>query len=700
MAITLFRHNQEAYRAVRTLLEKENRAAVVHPTGTGKSMVAFYLIQQQTQWRFLWLSPSEYIVRTQLENVQKADPEADFSHVQFMTYARLMLLPDKTLAELQPDCIILDEFHRCGAEMWGEGVQRLLEMYPQAKQIGLSATKIRYLDHQRDMVEELFDNHIASEMTLGEAVVRGILPAPRYVTTIYQYQQGLERYQQRINKMRSRRQRDRSEQYLQALRRAMENADGLDKVFQRHLTDKNGRYLVFCSGVNHMKEMHARTKEWFGAVDEEPHCYFVYADSAESSEAYNAFRNDESNHLKLLFCVNMLNEGVHVEGVSGVILFRPTVSPIIYKQQIGRALTAGTTAEPLILDVVNNAENLYSIGSIQQEMEDAVMRLRGEGQDDLIVRENFTVLDQVKDCRELFEQLEESLFIDWEEYYQAATQYWQEHHHLQIPQRYVTADGKCLGGWLFRQRRIYTGSIPGKLTEAQVQRLEDIGIVWESLKDAAWDEHFDAAKRYFDEHGDLDIPSAYLDENGFALGKWIIQMRMKYQRLDELTDREKEQLTRLESIGMIWNCFGSRWNTYLECARRYYAAHGNLMVPADYKTTDGIALGRWIFAMRAARRGTAPARKLTPEQITQLDSVGMYWGDIKEERWRQMYSAAHEYYQVHGDLSVRKNYVTEDGLSLGVWLMNQRARRKKTEGTEQAMPVERVELLDAIGMKW
>ena len=71
MAITLFRHNQEAYRAVRTLLEKENRAAVVHPTGTGKSMVAFYLIQQQTQWRFLWLSPSEYIVRTQLENVQK-----------------------------------------------------------------------------------------------------------------------------------------------------------------------------------------------------------------------------------------------------------------------------------------------------------------------------------------------------------------------------------------------------------------------------------------------------------------------------------------------------------------------------------------------------------------------------------------------------------------------------------------------------
>lgn len=432
MAITLYKHNQEAYRAVQTLLKKENRAAVVHPTGTGKSMVAFYLIQQQAEWHFLWLSPSEYIVRTQLENVQKADPDADFSHVQFMTYARLMLLTQEAMSELKPDCIILDEFHRCGAEMWGEGVRRMLEMYPQAKLLGLSATKIRYLDHQRDMVEELFDDHIASEMSLGEAVVRGILPAPRYVTTVYQYQQGLERYRQRISTMRNRRQRDRSEQYLQALRRALENADGLDKVFQRHLTDKSGRYLVFCSGVNHMMEMHAHTKDWFGGIDEEPHCYFVYAYSTESSEAYDAFRKDDSDHLKLLFCVNMLNEGIHVENVSGVILFRPTVSPIIYKQQIGRALTAGITAEPLILDIVNNAANLYSIGSIQQEMEDAVTRLRGEGQDALIVRESFTVLDQVKDCRVLFEQLEESLFIDWEEYYQAAVQYWQAYNHLQI----------------------------------------------------------------------------------------------------------------------------------------------------------------------------------------------------------------------------------------------------------------------------
>jgi len=452
-------------------------------------------------------------------------------------------------------------------------------------------------------VEELFEGHIASEMTLGEAVVRGILPAPKYVTTIYQYQQGLEKFQQRINTMRSRRQRDKSEQYLQALRRAMEHADGLDKVFHQYLTNQSGRYLVFCSSVNHMKEMHAHTKEWFGGVDNDPHCYFVYADNAESSEAYEAFRKDNSDHLKLLFCVNMLNEGIHVEGVSGVILFRPTVSPIIYKQQIGRALTAGATAEPLILDIVNHAENLYSIGSIQQEMEDALTRLRDDGQGELIVCESFTVLDQVKDCRVLFEQLEESLFIDWEEYYQAAFRYRQEHGDLLIPQRYVTEDGKCLGAWLNSQRNIRNGNKAGKLTEVQIQRLENIGIVWESFTDAAWEEHFVEAKRYLDRYGDLNIPSNYVDGQGFALGKWLTRMRLKHQRLAELSNKEKEQLTRLEQIGMVWDCWDNRWEVKFACARNYFESYGDLLVPADYKTSDGTALGQWIFTMRSIRRG-------------------------------------------------------------------------------------------------
>ena len=56
----------------------------------------------------------------------------------------------------------------------GAGVQRLLAMYSHSKVLGLSATAIRYLDNQRNMVEEIFEGNIASEMTLGEFIVRGI----------------------------------------------------------------------------------------------------------------------------------------------------------------------------------------------------------------------------------------------------------------------------------------------------------------------------------------------------------------------------------------------------------------------------------------------------------------------------------------------------------------------------------------------
>ena len=68
------------------------------------------------------------------------------------------------------------------------------------------------------------------------------------------------------------------------------------------------------------------------------------------------YLTDKSDHLKLLFCIDMLNEGVHVEGIDGVILLRPTISPILYLQQIGRALSTGKgkNVRPVIFDVVNN----------------------------------------------------------------------------------------------------------------------------------------------------------------------------------------------------------------------------------------------------------------------------------------------------------------------------------------------------------
>lgn len=700
MSVALYPHQEQAYKAASRMLAEHGRAAVIHPTGTGKSYIAFKLIENHPNAVFLWLAPSEYIFRAQRENLQRTNPECSLESVLFRTYASLLYDAQAELTSLHLDYIILDEFHRCGSEHWGAAVRRVLSEHPQAKVLGLSATHIRYLDNQRDMAEELFNSCIAMEMTLGEAVVRGILPAPKYVTTVYQYQQNLERYERRVSAIRNPRSRDRSERYLQALRRAMAQADGLDRVFARHMTDRHGRYIVFCASVEHMREMRSHAEAWFRDVDEEPHCYQVYAENAEASAAYDAFRQDDSEHLKLLFCVNMLNEGIHVAGISGVILFRPTVSPIIYKQQIGRALTAGGTSAPLILDVVNNVESLYSIDAIGQEMLDAAFRLRAEGHDDLIVRERFEVIDQVKDCRKLFEQLEGSLHIEWEEYYQAAVRYREEHGDLLVPQRYVTEDGKCLGRWLTTQRRIHSGSKAGVLTGEQEMRLEALGIVWDDLRRFSWESCCREAEAYFKAHGNLRVPQDYVTEDGCRLGQWLANMRTRYRELKEAdrTEAIQEQIQRLEAIGMEWNTMDARWEMYFEEAKRYAQEHGDLLVPREYVTESGLKLGVWISNQRSKRKNPA-SNGLTQEQVERLDAIGMVWDGVQDKRWMQYYLAAKSYYETNGNLRVSKKYVTQDGLKLGVWLINQRqVVQQQTSRTFGSL--KRIRMLNDIGMIW
>lgn len=263
MAIALFEHNRIAYEAAVSLLNETGKAAVVHPTGTGKSFIAFKLCEDNPDKRICWLSPSAYIYETQLENLCAAANGWQPENVTFLTYTKLMGMADEELTELQPDYIILDEFHRCGAEMWGAGVQKLLSAYAATPALGLSATAIRYLDNQRDMADELFDGNVASEITLGEAIVRGILAAPKYVLSVFSYQKDLERYKARVRRAKSKAVRDEAERYLEALRRALEKADGLDIIFEKHMTERTGKYIVFCANKEHMDAMMDKVSEWF-----------------------------------------------------------------------------------------------------------------------------------------------------------------------------------------------------------------------------------------------------------------------------------------------------------------------------------------------------------------------------------------------------------------------------------------------------
>ena len=642
VALRLFEHNEKAYKSAVQMMEQYGKAAIVHPTGTGKSYIAFKLIEDNPEKVVIWLSPSEYIFKTQLESLKKNDPDFPLANVHFYTYAKLICCTQAQLDEIvaqKPAYIILDEFHRAGAECWGESTVALLKLCPDAKLLGLTATNIRYLDNNRDMAEELFDSRVASDMTLGEAVVRGILPAPKYVTTVYQYQKALAKYQARVDNLRTPGIQDVNQKYLDALRRALEQADGLDRVFAHHITNKSGKYIVFCANKEHMDEMVSHVPEWFAGVNPDVVVYEAYSDDPNTDKAFADFKTDTSNRLKLLFCIDMLNEGVHVEGISGVILFRPTISPIIYKQQIGRALTAGDNTTPLILDVVNNFGGLTSISGLQSEMQEAVHRLYANGEGDKIVTERFEVIEQVHDCRVLFEQLQASLSSSWEHYFSEASIYYAEHGDLNVPKLYTTPGGLSLGVWLITQRRVREGQIQGNLTEQQIARLDSIGMVWGNRKEIAWQHGFEVAKKYHDTYGNLIVAGKYVNPDGYPLGQWIIKTRQ--QRLNGRL--KEERIAQLDEIGMVWSVFDAKWEKAYALAAAYYEENGNLNIPRSYVTASGERLGLWL----ASQQWSYPKGKLSDEQVERLNRIGMYWGNRNDRQWNEGYQEAKRYFEAY-----------------------------------------------------
>lgn len=248
------------------------------------------------------------------------------------------------------------------------------------------------------------------------------MPAPKYVTTVYQYQKTLVKYQARVDNLRAPGIQDVNQKYLDALRRALEQADDLDKVFAHHITNKSGKYIVFCANKEHMDEMVSHVPEWFAGVNPNVVVYQAYSDDPNTDKAFADFKTDTGDRLKLLFCIDMLNEGVHVEGISGVIPFRPTISPIIYKQQIAR---------------------LDSIGMVWGNRNDR----------------------------------------QWNQGYQEAKRYFEAHGDLRVPVNYVSPEGYALGKWAKRQR--YTRQNPekscGALTEERIERLDAIGMIWNKM---------------------------------------------------------------------------------------------------------------------------------------------------------------------------------------------------------------------------
>lgn len=684
MAILLYKHNKKAYDKVTEMFKTKERVAVVHPTGCGKSFISLKWLEDNNDKNCLFVAPNLSIIEQIKKHIIDCEMTMnDFPYLKFITYSKLCRMKDIDMEKF--DRIVLDEFHRCGANEWSRGIANLINNNEDAQILGFSATPIRYLDEHRNMAIELFHGNIASEITLEDAMINEILPIPYYISAIYSLNDDIEYYQKRISKVKKIEDQIKAQQYLESAKKILEKSDGLPQIFKKHMKNKSGKYIVFCRNYEHMQKMMLEAKTWFKEVNSNVTMYQMssFESKGENLKVFEEFYNSNDDSLKLLFSIDMLNEGIHVPNIDGVIMLRPTESPIIFKQQLGRALSVGHNSHPVVFDIVNNITSCEIIDKFFHDLrERALVKFTQTGNKELLDKlETFQITDSVREINEIFQKIDDCLKLEWDDYYNLACEYYKEHGDLLIPANY-RINRVNLGYWISDQRKTMKNlGHRQPLTPIQIDKLNNIGMVWDIFREQ-WNDKYKIAKAWYDEHGNLEgLRNKLL--NGINIYDWLCEQVKNYNN----GSLKYERIKLLEDIGMVWNKVETRWQDMYEIAKNYYQEHGTLLVVNDEK------LNIWLQYQRQVYKGNSNYTPLTQTQIDLLNDIGMIW-DVREKSFDVMYEIAKKYYEEHKNLLVPDKY-TIDGKKLSDWIKDKRKYYKKGK-----LSKEQIDKLESIGMIW
>lgn len=407
--IKLYEHNQKAYDALLDMLGERDRACVIKPTGTGKFVIIAKMVQDNPDKRFLLLGTNDYMFNDQMANLAEIAPGFTPENLQFMTYSAAMMAARRGEEISGYDVVVADEFHHCGAEEWGKGVTHILDANESAKVVGLSATPIRYSDGGRNMADEMFDGNVAYSMELEEAWLRGILPIPEYIVALYNAPSELEKLAKSITTVRDEAAKKRFQKKYEKLRRALTEAGGVRESIAAYLKKADAKVIVFCPRVAKLREFMLLRREWFGAVNGEIHAYKTVSADPYGSTDFQAFKDDESDALKVLYCVNQLNEAVHVNGVDAIVMVRPTKSPTVFYQQLGRVLSSGGNRTPLVFDLCNNFSSITATEGICSRMENTYREMKGAGEHPAFSPSDFKIVGKALEIKQLTDELQSAL---------------------------------------------------------------------------------------------------------------------------------------------------------------------------------------------------------------------------------------------------------------------------------------------------
>ena len=690
----LYPHNKACYEKIKEGFKTSNIVGIVHATGTGKSFNALEYVSDNTNENILYVVPSLGIIEHLKTIVASSgfDLEKDFPNLKFCTYMSFVNLSREELKNIKVDTLILDEFHHLGAPVWGARINTLIETHPNINVLGMTAYTVRDRNtpYERDMAnpdtDELFSNHIVSRYDLCDAMVDGVLPKPIYKTAYVTLIEDVDYLEQRLAKLdhNSSKYID-CEKVLRDVKRQIANALSMKELVKENLKP-NGKYIYFCpmitkERVNDIDAIMKEAKSWFlemGLAEDE---IIFYKSTSEmgtlGKKSREAFYNDTdldnrdtSNKLRVMFAINQYNEGVHAPNVDGVILGRSTCSDIVYFEQIGRALAVrGDTEEKL---------NKLS----QMSLEELTT----------LARNNNLEINSSDTKEDIANKLVSPLIIDLSNNYEYIAELEND-----LKDKIRETSLRHSAAKSPRSLKITNYRFDIELVNKD---LYDMLSYVRSRLSLSWEEMYELAKKYYEYHGNLEIPAKFKTINGYEyndtgvnLGTWLYTQRKNKNLSDERRNL-------LSSIGMsLRGDNDSQWNKYYELAKKYYEHYGILKIPTKFKTINGyefnetgINLGIWLASQRANKNLSEERRRL-------LSNIGIRFEDYYDLQWNKNYELAKKYYEYHGDLEIPQKFKTingyeynDTGVNLGTWLYTQRQNKNLSD--------ERRKLLSNIGMRF
>lgn len=686
MSMTLNPVNEAAFQKAVQSLETLNRAAVFHPTGTGKSCIAWKVVEAHPQTTFFWLVAGAQRLALRQAELTRYNGGTLPGNVRFCDCEKLAAATPEQwvrLGEQKPGCIVLDCYHELSAVCWAQSVQKLLRMCPQAKVLGLGVPNGAPVCAA---AQELFADCIVSHMTVAEAMAAGTMPVPSaYAALLWPQEEELATLRARIKNLCMPKGDTSLRVQYEELSWSLRQVENLTVLLPRLLSDTSGHYLVLFESAAYQEKLGTELEQLLRTVDSAVRFYAADHACFADSAAVETFLSDTAPGPKVLLCVNAPGVQQPLEGLAGVILVRQSSLMSTFKQMLCRALVAAGSRSVPVFDLVAQFEGLGNGRTLQRDCTEAMTRAGSK-------TPGFRQERPMQQTYRLYGKLRREMEARWEVLCQAAADAAAKEGTLELPRSYTIHSGVPVGKWLELQRQVQAGQRPGRLTAEQAAKLEKLGIRWNHRLEAAWEKGFASAQKYRTEHGDLLVPVRYRDKNDFALGEWIVYNRQRYLG-GNLT---QNRIERLEAIGMVWSTSNDLWEQNYAAATQYYLEHGDLEVPIKYETSSGFGLGVWLGAQRAAHK----AGELPQEQVERLDALGMDWTNRNDRKWMSLYDVAAAYYHEHGNLNVPSEYVTPDGVLLGKWVARQRYAYLNPDRSSARVTPERKALLDKLGMVW